>query len=102
MSERADRVALAATAFAVVVSWSYVGQHLGAKWLDDGRGASVIMQAHVPFYWRCFVALWHGLLVAAVLGLGVSEAGAGRWLERLRPWLVPTMLTAAILAAAVP
>ena len=82
------QMALAGAAFSLVATWSYLLQHLGAKRWGPGGAGDVIKQAHVPFFWRCFGAGWHGLLAALVLLLFVSGLKSRqRWAARLGPWL---------------
>lgn len=90
------RPALAALAFALAVCASYALQRLWDARTEPPLGA-IVAQTTIPYTWRVATALLHGAGAAALVGLGVSEDGAARWLHRA-PWLVAGVVLPAVLA----
>lgn len=77
----------AALTLGLVAVASYAGQRLWSAYTGvEGLGV-VVRQVHIPYFWRCDLALLHGLMGAALVGFGLDEAG-GRRLMAAGPWLV--------------
>ncbi len=91
------RAGLAATAFGLVAATSYVVQRLASFVGGEAPASTVLMSAHVPFYWRVGLSCFQGLIVAGILYLAVPEEAAGRWLPRLGRLVLPGTL--ALIAA---
>lgn len=96
------RDALAAAAFGLVASASYVLQRLASWWAGEVPGDLVLGQAHIPYYWRVALALLHGVLVAAILRSAVPVEAARRWLPRVRMAVLPVVAVLFVLTLAVP
>ncbi len=91
------KAALAALAFGLGASTSYVVQRIGSYLGGEAAPTSVLMSAHVPFFWRVGLSVFHGVLLAIVLGLALSPDVARRWAGRLSTLALP--LVFALVAA---
>lgn len=90
------QLALAAGAGGLAGALSYTVQRL-VDAAQEGPGyASVLAQAHIPYYWRCDLALLHACLAGLLVGTAVGEEAARRWLAR--SWIVPLVAVPCILA----
>lgn len=90
------RMALAAAVLGLVTATSYVAQRLLAG--DDAPASAVIAQEHIPYYWRCALALLHGVLLASIVGLGVRDpAPALSLVGRLTLVVAPLLAVASLL-----
>ncbi|MCB9682965.1 MAG: hypothetical protein H6733_15980 [Alphaproteobacteria bacterium] len=97
MSRARPRLGLASTAFGLVAASSYVLQRLYAASSGvEGMGVAVATK-HIPYYWRCDLALIHGVLAAVLVGFAVSDDDARRWFGRL-PYAVPVVVGACVVA----
>jgi len=99
MSHASDdvRAGLAATAFGLVAAISYVVQRLASFVGGEAPASTVLMSAHVPFFWRVGLSCFQGIIVAGILYLALPRDTAARWLPRLGRLVLP--VTAALIAA---
>ena len=94
------RGALAAVGFGTTAAASYALQRLYAA-LTPLTASSVLMQEHIPFYWRVAAAAFQGGLVAALVFALLGEDAAERWLGRTH-WLLLLLVPLALAMVAVP
>jgi hypothetical protein len=94
MAVTSQRLALACALGASLAAASYAIQHLVGVWTPADDGSIPIAQEHIPFFWRCGLSVWHGLIGGTLVWLGVERVPA--WLERsalvLPLLLIPLML----------
>lgn len=95
------RRAVTAAAFGLAVVASYAVQRLVDASTEPPLG-TVLLQAHIPYYWRVGAAALHGAIVAAAVAVGLDEPRAARVLGAL-PWVtVAVVVPAAVAMAVVP
>jgi len=79
---------------------SYTLQRL-ASWLSgEVPATSVLAVAHIPFYWRVDVAVFHGVLLGLIGALWIGEDPRGP--SRLRTLILVTVPLCAIALLWVP
>jgi hypothetical protein len=83
-------------ALGVVAPASYALQRLVTAW-SGVEDQVIVAQVHVPYYWRCAVAGLHGVLVASLVGFGLSDARCAALLRHGR-WVVALVVGPAALA----
>lgn len=88
---------LAALAFGLTGTASYAVQRLYAAWGGAEDAGLVVDQVHIPYYWRCDLALLHAGLAAVIVAFGVRPEAALTWLGR-GPWLVLLVVLPSALA----
>ncbi len=98
----APRWALAATLFGLVAATSYVAMRVASAVSGEATAGSVLAAAHVPYYWRVGLAVFHGGIAALLAGLALSSEAAERWLAHLAPWVLPLMAVLIVTMLAVP
>lgn len=89
------RVSLSLAAASLAACLSYAGMRLVDRVGEPPMGA-VLLQAHVPYYWRVGAALLHALIVAVTLHTLLSEARAEQGLRSLPRWVWLLGLPAAV------
>ena len=57
--------------------------------------SAVLLSAHAPYYWRMALATLHGVSAGVLLGWGLRDEEAERWLGRLSLPLTLVVLAAA-------
>lgn len=101
MTRRASsQQGLAALTFGLVAVASYTLQRLIAAAGGEVDFGAIVNQVHVPYYWRCAVAVLHGGLAATLVGMGLDADRATRWLGR-GPWLVALVVVPSAIAMVV-
>lgn len=86
------RMPAAAAVAGLAASVSYMAQRLAALAVGSPSGAEVLATEHIPFYWRCAMALWHGLALGLVAWLLLrDERRAQTWVDRLTAAVPPTV-----------
>lgn len=82
---------------------SYAAQRLWAASAPvTQHDASLVATEHIPYYWRCGVSLFHGV-IAGVLTAWAARESERAWLLRAGPWLVlAVVLPSAIAMLVVP
>lgn len=95
------RLALAASASALLACLSYAAQRLIDRVGEPPMGA-VLLQAHVPYYWRVGAATLHALILGVTLYSLLREAQARAALAPLARWAWVVALPAAAAMALFP
>jgi hypothetical protein len=93
--------AAAAAAFGLAAVISYALQRLAAAAFDPVEASSVLLQAHLPYFWRVGLALLHGAGFAS-LALVAPEGAAARALPLLARATPIGVAAAAVAMLAVP
>lgn len=88
---------MAAVAFGLVATASYAIQRLIAAVRGGPDFGEIVLQVHVPYYWRCDLAAIHGILAATMVATLLGRDQAERWLART-PWLVLAVAGSSIVA----
>lgn len=92
------RIATAWMLLGLVTAFSYAAQRLwAAASPTDNLDASIVQATHIPYYWRCGTALFHGAVVAVLAGWGLREREAARLLS-WGPWLVGACIVPSAIA----
>lgn len=99
---RSARWGLAITVGASAVAVSYALQRLGSASSGEADWTQVMRQAHVPYYWRCALALLHGVTIAAMAGWAVDHDRAVVALRFAPVWVPLVVLPLALAMVAVP
>lgn len=99
MSPRRRLVSLGS--FALVAVASYALQRLWDARTEPPLG-TVLLQATIPYYWRCAGALLHGLLAAVLVAGGLPEARLAAALRGLHLALPAGVLLAGLAMLLVP
>lgn len=76
------RSCLAALVFGVVFALSYAAQRLASAWGGEVNPELVFATEHIPYYWRCGLALLHALAVALLVQFLVPTHRAEALLAR--------------------
>ena len=99
---RGARWGLAAAIGACTFVLSYAAQRLVAFRTGTPDWTGDVNVAHIPYYWRCALALLQAGIVASVVSLAVGDARAERVLRWSEGWVPVLVLMAAIAMVLVP
>jgi len=92
------RVPVGLLILGVTTTISYAAQRLWAAASPiDNLDASIVQAVHIPYYWRCATALFHGTAAAVLTAWGLDEPQAARLLS-WGPWIVAVAVIPSALA----
>lgn len=94
------RVGLGAAVFGLASSTAYVALRVASALSGEPTASSVLASAHVSYFWRVGLALFIGLIGAGVAP--VLTRSPERWLARLTPVVLPTVLALIVTMLSVP
>lgn len=88
---------------ACVIVASYAAQRLWAASGPSGAvDGSIIASVHIPYYWRCGTALFHGVAAGALAAWALREPEATRVLGRAGLLVALAVIPSAIAMLVVP
>ena len=99
---RSARWGLAIAAGACAIAVSYALQRLASAWAGEPDWTQITRQAHISFYWRCGLALLHGLTITSLVGVAVDHDRAVVVLRFAPVWVPLLVLPLALAMVAVP
>ncbi len=97
------RAAAGLAVLGVTTVVSYAAQRLWAAASPVGSmDASIVASVHIPYYWRCATALFHGLVLGGLAGWGLKAPEAARLLRAGPWWIVGLVVPSAVAMLVVP
>ena len=95
-------LAVAGLAFGLTGALSYTLQRLYAAYTTTADFGANVATAHIPYYWRCDLALIHGILAATLVFFAVREAQARALLGKGSTLAAAVAIPCILLMLAVP
>ena len=92
---RRERLAVAGLVFALVAPLTYALERL-LEWAqgENGDPRMLLRTLHTAYYWRVSLALWAGVLVAALVSSSFSADRFARSLRQVALCLIPLIVLA--------